>query len=237
MFCPWATPFSCKRRLVNLVFNWTHVHLNLGLPPVNLFPLAQYSELSKWGSTFVYIDLNWFEDHYKFITNGSPAIDYQLQTSVLVLFGVKAFPIVTNQRQEPTIAAAEHNQVRSHSNNTWHSWEGEGKLQYYEVTKDKRGREEVWQFSSFLILQLHTFLNNKDLTCLKYLEHLNFVLFIMILGGYSQNFLQKFVKNCVTFGLNILSFLRLKVLILNQISLDVDITYIISSKYLFLIWN
>ncbi len=42
-------------------------------------------------------------------------------------------------------------------------------------------------------------------------------------GGYSQNFLRKLVKISVTLSLNILSFLK-------QISLEVDITYIISSK-------
>jgi hypothetical protein len=35
---------------------------------------------------------------------------------------------------------------------------------------------------------------------------------LLSLGGYSQNFLCKFVKISIALGLNILSFLRLKVL-------------------------
>ncbi len=55
-------------------------------------------------------------------------------------------------------------------------------------------------------------------------EHLR-----QLLGGYSQNCLHKFVKISITLGLNILSFEDFKCF-LNQISLEVDITYIISSK-------
>ncbi len=46
-------------------------------------------------------------------------------------------------------------------------------------------------------------------------------------GGYSQNFLRKFVKVFVTLGLNILIF-KTKSAFLKQISLEVDITYIMS---------
>ncbi len=60
----------------------------------------------------LFSDLNWYQDHYKFITNGSFTVDYQLQSSVLVLFGVKSFPIATNLKQETTIAASEFDQVR-----------------------------------------------------------------------------------------------------------------------------
>ncbi len=49
-------------------------------------------------------------------------------------------------------------------------------------------------------------------------------------GGYSQNFLRKFVKISVTLGLSILSFFNTKSYFSKQISLEVDITYIKSSK-------
>jgi hypothetical protein len=45
------------------------------------------------------------------------------------------------------------------------------------------------------------------------------------LGGYSQNFLRKFLKISVTLGLNILNFFKTKSAFLKQISLEVDITY------------
>ena len=57
-----------------------------------------------------------------------------------------------------------------------------------------------------------------------------FTKFVKSLGGYSQNFLCKFVKISVTLGLNILSFFKTKSAFFKQISLEVDINYIISSK-------
>ncbi len=45
-----------------------------------------------------------------------------------------------------------------------------------------------------------------------------------------KTFLRKFVKISITLGLNILSFLKTKIAYLKQISLEVYITYIISSK-------
>ncbi len=45
------------------------------------------------------------------------------------------------------------------------------------------------------------------------------------MGGYSQNFLRKFVKIDVTLGLNILRFYRSKVFFSKQISVKVDVFY------------
>jgi hypothetical protein len=52
-------------------------------------------------------------------------------------------------------------------------------------------------------------------------------------GGYSQNFLRKFVKISVTFGLYILSFLGLKVLFKAKF----DVVYCKVIKYLFFMFN
>jgi hypothetical protein len=49
-------------------------------------------------------------------------------------------------------------------------------------------------------------------------------------GGCSKNFLCKFVKISVTFRTLYLEFLKAKIAFLKQISLAVDITYIVSSK-------
>ncbi len=57
---------------------------------------------------------------------------------------------------------------------------------------------------------------------------------IKIQGGYSQNFLRKFVKISITLGLNILSFLRLKVLFWSNYHSRLILSTI---KYLFLMWN
>ncbi len=45
------------------------------------------------------------------------------------------------------------------------------------------------------------------------------------LGGYSQNFLCKFLKISVTLGLNILVFLKTESSVSKQILLKVDVTY------------
>ncbi len=53
-----------------------------------------------------------------------------------------------------------------------------------------------------------------------------------------NTFLRKFVKISATLGLSILSFLiPPKSAFLKQISLEVDITYIISSKIPIFMWN
>jgi hypothetical protein len=51
------------------------------------------------------------------------------------------------------------------------------------------------------------------------------VLMLKRLGGYSQNFLSKFVKISVTLGLNILSFYKA-----NQILVKFDVVYYKSNK-------